>query len=210
MAAGTGPQSTGGISRRSALRAGLLAGAGIATVGATSVVLTGTAQAGTAPNPQPDWGWCEFCSTMWWTPNSGYSVCANPNHATHAKRSGAYNYQLNNNISGLTNKTNPQANWQWCDFCQGLFWVQSSNSHCMGNSDGLWPHGTGSSTNYDIFFNLSSSATTDPQAFWRWCGQCALLYWQGSSGTQAGYCPIGGPHRAGSGTNYCVYWTGTY
>jgi hypothetical protein len=211
MVADAGQRASGGISRRSALRAGLLAGAGVATAGAMSTVLTGTAQAST-PEPQPDWGWCEYCATMWWTPNRGDSACAAPNQGHHSVRSGAYNYEMYNNLGGLNNNTNPQANWRWCTACQGMFWAPSGHNVCQAITPGN-RHIAGSGTNYDLYFDLMIKGTS-PQPYWRWCGQCGLLYWQGSSGTYGGYCPgselVPGPHVAGSATSYCINWSGTY
>ena len=119
-----GQRAIDGISRRNVLRGGLLAGAGLATVGAVSGVLTGTAKAST-PNPQPDWGWCQYCATMWWTPGRSGSSCSSPEapNGLHAVGSGSYNYYQVNNQSTDTPTGNPQSDWYWCTKCQGLFWA---------------------------------------------------------------------------------------
>lgn len=209
-------QAIVGIKRRTLLRGGLLAGAGVVAAGAMSAVLTGTAQAAT-PNPQPGWAWCEWCSTMFWSAGTASSYCASPFHSRHAVKSDTFNYQhYNDGGSGLGNTTNPQANWFWCGGCQGMFWGPSAKNACA-SPDGA--HKAGSKTNYYIYINEDSgSNSADPQPYWNWCGLCGLLYWQGAVGSAAGWCPsypglgapVSGPHEAGSGTNYCVEWSGTY
>jgi hypothetical protein len=220
MAADEGQQAIGGFSRRSVLRGGLLAGAGVAAAGAMSAVLTGAAKAAT-PDPQPGWGYCEYCAAMWWTAGESGSACPGTNaHGLHHVRSGSYNYTQYN---GATSGSNPQVNWRWCGFCQGMFWGGFTGL-CYGNVQPGYhgPHKAGA-TNYNLSFNEAPGlgSTTDPQAYWRWCGLCSLLYWQGPSGSTAGACaanignngPFGfpfGPHEAGSGTVYDMYLVGTY
>jgi hypothetical protein len=220
MAADEGQQAIGGFSRRSVLRGGLLAGAGVATVGAMSAVLTGTAKAAT-PDPQPGWGYCRYCATMWWTAGESGSHCPGSDtpDGLHHVSSGSYDYRQYN---GASSGSSPQVNWRWCSACQGMFW---GTGVCYGNTrpgDYYGPH-TAGTTNYNLYFNGGGlNSTTDPQAYWRWCGLCSLLYWQGSSGSTAGACaanststsgpgyPPFGPHNAGSSTVYDMYWIGTY
>jgi hypothetical protein len=98
----------------------------------------------------------------------------------------------------------PQPGWRWCDYCMGLFWGPSSRQYCLGNRG---PHVAGSGTIYDLYIGYGG------QQYWRWCGNCALLFWADSSAAnaQAGYCPSNYSHHvAGSGTNYCVAWAGTF
>jgi hypothetical protein len=209
-----GQRAIDGISRRNVLRGGLLAGAGLATVGAVSGVLTGTAKAST-PNPQPDWGWCQYCATMWWTPGRSGSSCSSPEapNGLHAVGSGSYNYYQVNNQSTDTPTGNPQSDWYWCTKCQGLFWGGSTDDDpgvCWGNT--LFGH-VGGGTNYDLWHD--KNPTTGVQLYWRWCENCYLLYYQGPSGTTAGSCPGrlrdgSAYHTAGSSTVYDMEWGGTY
>jgi hypothetical protein len=210
-----GQRAVDGISRRSVLRGGLLAGAGVATVGAMSAVFTGTAKA--TASPQYDWGYCEYCATMWWTLGQSSSACADTSNARtqpyeHAVSSGSYNYGLYNGKSGLVNSSNPQPNWHWCSNCQGLFWGGDTGVCASGGADHI-PHVAGG-TNYDLYWGSGQGG----QAYWRWCGLCSLLYWQGASGSDGGYCPSYptlrdpdalGPH-AGGATVYDIGWAGTY
>jgi hypothetical protein len=198
------------ITRRGVLRSGLLAGAGVATVGAASAVLTGTAKAAT-PEPQSGWGYCIYCATMWWVPGRSNSACVGSNspNGEHNYGAGNYNYSIYNG-PGYNQNTSPQGNWTYCSDCQGLFWGQSG-SFCAGNRNGLTgdiePHAVGSNTNYNLDFGLTG---TYPQPYWRWCTQCHLLFWSGAGSRNAGACPKfppspSTPHQGGS-TNYDAWW----
>jgi hypothetical protein len=98
----------------------------------------------------------------------------------------------------------------------GLFWG-GNGGVCQGNGTSgngvvqLGAHEAGG-TNYDLLFNGSGlSGSTNPQAYWRYCVQCSLLYWQGASGTEAGACPAGVKHYdGGSSTNYNVLSESNY
>jgi hypothetical protein len=172
------------------------------------------------PDPQPGWGYCRYCATMWWTAGESGSHCPGSDtpDGLHHVSSGSYDYMQYN---GAASGSSPQVNWRWCSACQGMFW---GTGFCYGNRvPGYWgPHKAGT-TNYNLYFNGGGlSSTTDPQAYWRWCGLCSLLYWQGLSGSTAGACaansvstsgptyPPFGPHNAGSSTVYDMYWAGTY
>jgi hypothetical protein len=192
------------------LRSGLLAGAGVATVGAMSAVLTGTAQAAT-PNPQEFWGYCQYCATMWWTNGNqlGGACVVTASGGEHQVVTGSYNYQqFNGGVSGA------QPNFRWCSACSGMFWGGSAGV-CWGNLLGTHTQG---GTSYDLFSNAGGlGVTTDPQAYWRWCSFCSLIYWQGPSGVKAGGCPgilrdtgAVGPHYVGSDTVYDIFWGITY
>jgi hypothetical protein len=217
MATDEGQQAIDRISRRSVLQGGLLVGAGVVAAGAMSVALTGTAEAAFY-GQQSCWGFCTQCHTMWWTPDESSSACVAPGYTVHAIGSGQYNYNPWYNYPNLTASSNPQAGWLWCGNCQGMFYGPSTNSVCGSGKDGdLPPHVAGSKTIYDLYKNLGGGTTSNPQPYWRWCSLCALLYYQGPSGSQAGYCPgyvlnnpVSGPHHAGSTTSYDVSWSGAY
>jgi hypothetical protein len=215
MATDEGQQAIDGISRRSVLRGGLLAGAGVATVGAMSGVLTGTAEAAEAatPNPQRGWGYCVYCAVLWWVEGQSHSACPSRDatDGLHWVGAGYYNYELYNNQAGLNNQSNPQPNWRWCKDCQGLFWGQSS-SVCRGNSQGT--HVFGSGTIYDLHWTPPGppSGNDNPQQYWSWCGNCHLLFYSGEDVfIGGGVCPDGGgTHSLVSVTDYYVPWSGTW
>lgn len=206
------------ISRRSLLRGGLLAGAGVATVGAASAIFTGTAKAGT--DPQAGWAYCVFCHNMWWTagnPNAGGVCLGNPYASVHASGASTYDYTINNNESGRTINTNPQANWTWCSYCESLFWGQA-NSLCAGNQNfitGVYdPHAVGSSTSYDLYWGLPG--TTNRQTGWRWCSVCHVLFYPAAGSANGGTCAVFDhntgewlQHQGGT-TVYDASWSGFF
>jgi hypothetical protein len=210
MAADKGQQFIGGISRRSVLRGGLLAGAGVATVGAASAVLTGTANAA-ASGWQLDWAFCVFCNALWWAKNPSPSDACPGSGKTgeHGLASGDYVYEVEYGVSGLNNSSDPQPDWRFCTNCCALFWGGFGGA-CWANRVGIspGPH-TAGTTNYDLWWNGSG---TDAQENWRFCGKCSVIFWQGSSQSGTGVCAAasGGPHFDGSGTVYEMFWHGTW
>jgi hypothetical protein len=122
---------------------------------------------------------------------------------------GDYVYEFYSGLSGTNSSSNPQANWNYCEACTGMFWGPSVNNVCFSQGAHI-----SSGTSYDNYWNGYAGTTSDPQPYWRRCGKCALLYWQGPSGNSGGSCPANnngnGPHKAGSSTSYSCYWLGTY
>jgi len=216
MAADGEPQGIHSVSRRGILRGALLAGAGVATVGAVSAGLPGTANAAT-PDPQVGWGFCYQCNAMFWVAQQGSSWCAGSRDNRHAFGQGGYNYGLPNSETGLSSQTNPQAGWRYCTLCRSLCWGGNGRP-CAGNDYGHGYHSPGA-TIYDLYFGIGVNSTSQPQAGWRYCGLCSLLYYQGPSGNSAGACIAAprypdpsapsGPHTAASSTDYSMYHYGT-
>jgi hypothetical protein len=221
MAIDEGRRTVDGVSRRSLLRGGLLAGAGLATLGAASGVLTGTAKAAT--NPQPGWGFCIYCSTMWWVADGSSSACSgNTPNKHHSVANGSDDYAILFSDADATPTGNPQSGWTWCKACQGLFWGQTKSlcagnaSQAPGEAEYLNPHVPGSGTNYALY---SGGGSTGIQSGWRWCTQCHLLFWPGINYTDGGSCPAfidddGGysfnSEHTGGGTVYENYVVGTW
>lgn len=205
-----------GIKRRSVLRGGLLVGVGLATAGVASAALTGTAK---AVSPQPNWAYCKYCKGMWYTGKNTAGACPAyvdtgiPGHSDSI----SYNYELFNSSSGGSAGTGYQPNWYWCSQCEGLWTANPSGNSCPGyiipNSKNHGPHTAAGSFEYFLYFDPVNG--NNPQPNWRWCGYCAGLYFQGSSGNQAGVCPNfsapGGYHNEGSGSyDYSVDWDGSF
>jgi hypothetical protein len=205
-----GRQAIGGISRRSVLRGGLLAGTGLATVGAASAFLTGTARA--TVGWQFGWGYCIYCSAMFFTQVSVFAPCPGSpyNPGQHNTGSENYVYQMWHDESGLMNSSNPQPNWRFCDLCDCLFWAGNAG-HCWGNQYGYGSHQQISgSYNYD---NYWASTIPGSQLYWRYCKNCSELYYQGPSGSSAGVCPLPAeqirpPHEGGA-TIYTMFPSGS-
>jgi len=86
-----------------------------------------------------------------------------------------------------------QANWAWCQKCQGLAFAGNilPGACPAGNS-----HDHSLSGNYAVAFNRA--APPSGQSNWRWCNKCNGMTWGGSP--TPGSCPAGGTHDfAGSG-----------
>ncbi len=98
------------------------------------------------------------------------------------------------NDYGLPNPAVTQANWRWCQKCQGLYFAGNPGSICPAGGS----HDQTGSGNY---FLVQGAASYPGQANWRWCHKCQGLYFAGNPGS---ICPAGGSHdKAGSG-NYSL------
>jgi hypothetical protein len=203
-----------GIKRRSVLRGGLLVGVGLATAGVASAALTGTAK---AVSPQQKWAYCANCTGMWYTGNNTGGACPEyPDGGGHIDTP-SYNYELFNSSTGGGSSPGYQGSWAWCSQCQGLFTtLHPADNFCPGypsiGGHGVGPHTSAGSYQYFLWINPVSG--NNPQPYWRWCGNCDGLYFQGSSGTEAGRCPNPngpGKHVEGSGSdNYAIDWNGSF
>jgi hypothetical protein len=209
-----------GLSRRSLLRAGLLAGAGLAAAGVASAALTGTAE---AAGSQATWAWCLACQGMWYAGfvyskpsqfngNGNLGYCpANGDGGHVLDNDSSFNYLLGYDLG--TTGSQPQGNWLWCGNCMGLYTTLHTPNYCpAGGShvNGGGPLDIGG-TSYEYYLYHDQTVTTDPQAYWRWCGQCQGLYFQGNNTNQTnGVCPAGGPHKMGKGSyNYEISYSGS-
>lgn len=203
-----GQQATGGLSRRSVLRGGLLAGAGLATIGTASAVLTGTAKASIA-NPQPQWSYCVYCQNMYHGLFTG-QCAANPEGGNiHEFAAGFFNYEIYYG-SEYSNTSNPQGNWNWCSSCACLFHVGGDNGGCFGQWSGYLQsyqsHLTGA-VNYQL--NWGGPGASNLQTGWLYCSYCQVLYYpQGGSN---GFCIINpsGVHDGSGSFKYDIYHSGT-
>jgi hypothetical protein len=208
-------QNADGIRRRSVLRGGLLVGAGLATAGVASAVLTGTAE---AVSPQPNWAYCEGCRALWYTGDSKNPWGACPFYDSGHSKSDSYNYDLYNNLS---NSDGYQGNWRWCSVCDELYTTLHTPSYCPGSgySDG-GPHTEGAGS-FDYYLQLPAVGVylNNPQAYWLWCCNCQSLYFQGSTGTSNGTCPdpnaknpdgSDGAHNGSKSEIYCLTWNGSF
>jgi hypothetical protein len=83
-----------------------------------------------------------------------------------------------------------QADWRWCNKCQGLFFGGGlANSHCPTGGTHAAPAQSGSG-NYSLPYNVP--ADPNRQSDWRWCNKCQGLFWGG--GLAVSHCPAGGTH----------------
>jgi hypothetical protein len=85
-----------------------------------------------------------------------------------------------------------QANWRWCQRCQGLFYGPNvATSTCPASGAGN--HNGASSSNYRL---VSDAPSYPGQQNWRWCDRCQGLFY----GPNAAWsrCPEGGRHVIGT------------
>jgi hypothetical protein len=220
-----------GLARRTLLRNGLLAGAGVAVATVVLPGLTGVAQAATVDalaqdafgtvvdfTAQTQWRWCTNCSGLFYSA-SGAAAGACPFNGQHQPGSWMYETPILNEQDVVAEQAQAQANWIWCNWCQGLFYGKNSkSSHCPGNLISFAPNITGphnadaGSYPYFLPYSGSEGGWTDGspplQAGWLWCSNCQGLF-HSNSGTSAGLCPklqTRGPHiGAGSYQSYYVF-----
>jgi hypothetical protein len=87
-----------------------------------------------------------------------------------------------------------QANWRWCNKCQGLFFAGNpTTGYCPAGGG----HDFGGSGNYAL-----AIAPGPGQDNWRWCNKCQGLFFAGNPTT--GSCPAGGGHDFGESGDYAV------
>ncbi len=112
-------------------------------------------------------------------------------------------YDVHDPISIVSSQA--QANWRWCNKCQGLFFADRvAASRCPAGG----PHATpqqSRSGNYTLWHNVAAPANSQVQDNWRWCNKCEGLFF--ADRVAASRCPAGGSHAApqqsGSG-NYSL------
>lgn len=194
-------RSSDRLERRSLLRNGLLAGAGLAAATATSTMLTGTARAGSVASAragsaastgvrtaasaenatvvldvQTNWWWCTVCDGLFHSDGNGdpAGVCAGGQ--SHTNGGTMYEVPWDN-----PSQTGVQNGWRWCHDCDQLFWGSAiSSSACWAHdvfvNENMYyaPHTFGSSTIYDMMYGSWSG---NVQAGWRYCGYCRNLVW---------------------------------
>lgn len=84
-----------------------------------------------------------------------------------------------------------QPDWQFCLKCSSLFW--NGDLHFKGRCSAGDTHNT---FGFGLNFSLPFEPTTIPgQDRWRFCGNCASLFWTDNEG-KTGTCPVGGSHVA--------------
>jgi Matrixin/Putative peptidoglycan binding domain len=103
-------------------------------------------------------------------------------------------------ITGALSLYPHQADWRWCNKCQGLFFGGNPGSKCPGGG----AHSKTGSGNYILAHNIGTMSGW--QADWRWCNKCQGLFFGGNPGPK---CPAGGAHsKAGSGNYSLIHGAG--
>lgn len=153
------------------------------------------------PN-QYNWFWCNKCnglvyggdpySNLFEIEMGNIGVCA----------AGGTHYlgaSLDYSISyGEASTSTLQADWYWCQKCQGIWWHgnPSAASHCPAGGQ----HDHTSSYDYDLLHSIP--LTTGQQNNWRWCNKCQGVFYAANSTLGPGPCPDGGTHNDGGSWDY--------
>lgn len=90
-----------------------------------------------------------------------------------------------------------QADWRWCNKCQGLFFKRAGGA---GRCPAGGGHSEAGSFKYLLVYNYSLPHGQDN---WRWCRKCEGLFFAGNP--TAGSCPVGGAHDATGSWNYSLH-----
>lgn len=106
-------------------------------------------------------------------------------------------------IDGVRGIYPVQADWRWCNKCQGLFYgPNAASSRCPAGGTHTPPSASGSG-DYHLAHFLP--ATAGWQNEWRWCNKCQGLFY--GPNVAISRCPAGGTHappgQSGSG-NYSL------
>ncbi|MGH4007234.1 MAG: hypothetical protein ACRDTH_03550 [Pseudonocardiaceae bacterium] len=130
--------------------------------------------------PQRNWRWCNRCQGLFFEGNNTIGAC--PAGGGH-NSGGSSNYLMSAYTAPLP--IGLQANWRWCNRCQGLF---------LGDTTGRCPLGDGhnsqGSSDYTPF--LDDGVLVNKQDGWRSCFKCQGMFFAGNP--TLGICPTGGGH----------------
>ena len=204
------PETTRGLSRRTLLRSGLVAGLGAAAATVAVPALTGVAQAAT-DNLQFGWGWCSKCQALFFLApatdmNRSNGVC--PAGGMHGQDASDI-YVLDYDWDPLPD--NIQNEWNYCNKCKGLFYspyIEDSACPAGGKHSNILNNEL-DTYNYALAYDISDGRSAQPN--WLYCHYCrSLFYCQNpvASNYQAGVCPghvvIGAdlPHYGNPSYNY--------
>jgi hypothetical protein len=122
----------------------------------SSFTNTHTAGSGTiygVPNNNPDytdvqdfWHWCNLCNVLFY--NVTGSHCAGNGGSGPHSIGSTTGYQMMLYVWSGTNGSTVQNSWRWCNWCQTLFWPNSTTA-CPGNNASN--HNPNSGGYYSIF-----------------------------------------------------------
>jgi hypothetical protein len=204
------PQATGGLSRRTLLRSGLLVG-GATAAGIATPALTGVAQA-YSYSTQTWWTYCDNCLGLFYGPNQASSYCPSAPgspvpHVGYSTPPLSWDYLLFYDWSQPP--ASVQTGWNYCNQCQGLFYgPNQGNSYCpAGHFNGNYLQHQNyyearylDTYDYGLYYN---SAPPGYQGNWNWCRNCQGLWY--TTGPDNNNCPAGGLHATGA-RNYFLSW----
>jgi Peptidase family M23 len=83
---------------------------------------------------QPDWRWCNRCQGLWF---AGHPVSKCPAGGSHSQ-TGSGNYTIVDLAVANPPSAPGQADWRWCNKCQGLFFGGNAASACPAGGQRRW------------------------------------------------------------------------
>jgi hypothetical protein len=175
------------VSRRLALRTGLLAGAGLAGLATGALSSPRTAAAGWTVI-QYSWAWCSDCKSMFYEANGTLGRCAAGGE--HYRPFSLFYWHWYWTGSGIVEDVDGfQQNWRWCSKCQGMSYAGFGSGVCPAGGG----HNHSISLNYGLFHNGASNSVY--QWGWRWCTKCQALFFGLQQAESV--CPVSDTHDAG-------------
>jgi hypothetical protein len=138
---------------------------------------------------QRNWHRCNKCQGLWFGGGPSQGTC--PDGGTHSM-TGSGNYSLVRQASPTP--PNHQANWRWCNKCQGLWFAGNMTAGTCPAGGG---HGQTGSHDFAVALQIGAG-----QRRWRWCSKCQGM-WFGPNATQSN-CPAGGKHSSSGSGNYRI------
>jgi hypothetical protein len=220
------PETTRGLGRRALLRNGLIAGLGAAAATVAVPALAGVAEAAAVTDhavppggiyavsfqAQQNWWWCVMCAALFASDSSGSPKGTCPagysQHLSSITGSSSWEYEVPYNNAAHTNL---QPNWNWCSWCQTLWYAGPNNNgadrcaaNTINNKSGSHNPGT---WNYDMLYGGWVAGGPFLQGSWAWCSKCGELFYNGATNTQ--FCPYyyegDGSHTVGSNWKYQLF-----
>jgi len=142
---------------------------------------------------QTAWACCHKCEGLFYNGNTDGSVC--PAGGGHDP-GGSGIYSLDDITDGLLHD-HAQAEWAWCNRCQGLFYGPNiGSSACPAGG----PHVTVGGNDYLVDF-VGADTPAGQQQGWSWCCKCQGMFY---SSNPAGPCPAGDTHDNTGSMPYAI------
>jgi hypothetical protein len=183
-----------GMSRRTALRTGLLIGGGLA--GVATGMLSSPKPANAEGAAQFGWLWCTRCQGLYYSWNGTAGRCA---AGGGHRGSTVFKYWLWYDNEGTPDIVELQFLWRWCRRCQAVAYTGNGR---IGWCPAGGQHNHAGSLNYGMYHDYPPVAG---QPDWAWCHKCESLFYGPHQSSSS--CPQSGRHQVSVTFNYTVGYT---